>query len=177
MSKLINVLGNVCEPQRSSDNEIAIIPHCCNDLGVMGAGVALALKQAFTGVEYYYLKSGHHLGKNSWVNPNTEKSDTIIVNMVAQKGVRGKNNPIPIKYKALIDCMVAMRDDILKTIHMKPEYEGKHAVVHCPKFGSDLAQGNWDFILELIRELWLEHGFDVVVYEFEPDKDKWGVIE
>ena len=42
---LTNVYGNVCEPQRTNSDEVAIIPHCCNDKGVMGAGVALALKK------------------------------------------------------------------------------------------------------------------------------------
>ena len=37
------VEGDVTNPQRQSSNEIAFIPHCCNNLGVMGAGVALAL--------------------------------------------------------------------------------------------------------------------------------------
>lgn len=30
-----------------------------------------------------------------------------------------------------------------------------------------MAGGDWDFILELIREIWLENGIDVIVYEFE----------
>ncbi len=175
--KLINVLGNVCEPQYGSTNEVAIIPHVCNDKGVMGAGVALALKKAFSGVEYYYLKSKHFLGRNSWVNPNTETNDVIVVNMVAQHNTVSADNPIPLKYKALIECMVGVREDVIRTLHMKPEYEGKEPVIHCPKFGSDLAGGNWDFILELIREIWLEHCIDVVVYEFEADKEKWGVIK
>ena len=47
-------------------------------------------------------------------------------------------------------------------------------VFHCCKFGSDLAGGKWELIEELIKETWVDRGFDVVVYEFEPDPDKWG---
>jgi hypothetical protein len=164
---LMTVKGDVTKPRYTDDNEVAVITHCCNDLGVMGAGVAVALKQAFSGVELFYLKSGHRLGTNSWVNPNTELNNVVVVNMVGQEGVRTDDNPIPVKYSALVKCMESVRDDIFGTFHMRPEYEGKTAVIHTPKFGSDLAGGNWDFILELIREIWTEHGIDVVIYEFE----------
>jgi len=171
-----NVRGDVTNPQYTADNEIAIIPHCCNDLGKMGAGVALALKKAFSGVELFYLKSKHKLGTCSYVNPNTDKNNIIVVNMVGQKGTVNPNNPIPIKYEALTKCMAFVRDDVIeKTVGKK--IVGKKPVIHCPKFGSDLAMGRWDFILELIREIWLEHGIDVVVYEFEDDKEKWGEIK
>ena len=42
--RIFYVKGDVCDLQRNDDNEIAVIPHCCNTLGVMGAGVALALR-------------------------------------------------------------------------------------------------------------------------------------
>ena len=45
MEAIKYVRGNVCEPQKQFNNEFTIIPHCCNTLGVMGAGVALALKK------------------------------------------------------------------------------------------------------------------------------------
>lgn len=167
MAEIKYVKGDVTKPQYTAPNEIAVIPHVCNNLGKMGKGVALALKKAFSGVELFYLKSGYKLGTNSWVNPNTEKNDVIVVNMVAQNGIVGATNPKPIKYAALCKCMQSVVDDIFKTIHMKPEYEGKHAVIHCPKFGSDLAGGTWEFIEELIQEIWIENGIDVVIYEFE----------
>ena len=160
------VQGDVTDPQFSSSNEIAIIPHCCNDVGAMGAGVAKAISFKWGGVQLYYLKSGHRLGENSWVNVNTEINNIIVVNMVAQNGLIRFSNPKPLKYLELIKCMTAVVDDIIKTLHMKPEYAGKKPVIHCPKFGSALAGGNWEFIKELIDEIWLEEGIDVVVYEF-----------
>ena len=164
---LKTIEGDVTNPQRSVVNEIVIIPHVCNDQGIMGSGVAFALKKAFSTVEYFYLKSGYKLGTNSWVDVDLDKSDMIIVNMVAQTGFMNSENSIPLKYSALIKCMESVRDDVINLLHMKRQYDGKHPVIHCPEFGGLRAGGNFEFVLELIREIWLEHGIDVVIYKFE----------
>jgi O-acetyl-ADP-ribose deacetylase (regulator of RNase III) len=166
------VEGDVTNPQRQAPNEIVIIPHCCNDLGVMGAGVALSLKKKWPQVEEDYIRGGFSLGKVAYthiLDKENENIHTIIANMTAQKGVVGNNNPKPIKYQSLVECMNSVYNlaDAMKidnTLH----YVDKNVVIHCPKFGSDLAGGDFRFIFELIREIWLERGIDVVIYEFVP---------
>ena len=64
---LRNVKGDVRNPQISAENEVAIIPHCCNNLGVMGAGVALALKNKWPEVFEIY-KRLEQLSPNGWKN-------------------------------------------------------------------------------------------------------------
>ena len=161
------VKGDVTKPQYTKENEIAIIPHVANDLGVMGSGVALGLKRAFAGVEYYYRKSGHTLGTNSWVNPNSERNNVIVVNMVAQKGTYNENNPIPIKYAALVKCMEDLVKDVINPIYTEDKYKGKIPVIHMPEFGSLRAGGDFGFIKELVREIWIEQGIDVVIYQYD----------
>lgn len=39
--------------------------------------------------------------------------------------------------------------------------------IHCPKFGSLRAGGNWEFILELINETWVDRGINVTIYEYK----------
>jgi len=162
--KLINVVGDVTNPQYTGENEIAIIPHCCNDVRVMGAGVALALKRKWAGVEYYYLKGRMVLGDISYVNPNTELNNIMVVNMIGQHGCVSTDNTKPVKYWALAKAMLSIVKEVIPSI--KEKTPDVTPVIHCPKFGSDLAGGNWDFILELIKEIWIENGIDVVVYEF-----------
>ena len=102
------------------------------------------------------------------------RCDVFVANMIAQDGTRRENEPeIPLRYNHLVTCMKKVQEWIaLRQSKSKLSY-----VIHCPKFGSDLAKGNFDFILELIREIWLENGIDVVVYEWEADKEKWGPIK
>ena len=173
VGKLTVVKGDVRSPQFTKENELAIIPHCCNNLGVMGAGVALALKMKWAKVFDQYKKMEsespnygltNRLGENSYASV---EDNIIVVNMIGQNGVVSDNNSIPVKYWALQRCMEAVRSELLPHINCTLDYDGMTPVIHTPMFGSDLAGGKWEFILELIREQWLEYGLDVVVYEFE----------
>lgn len=174
------VKGDVTNPQFSSDNEIAVIPHCCNNgydergIGVMGAGVAKALKDKWPKVYEVYKKMEkespnglkNRLGENCYAKVGNR---AYVVNMIGQDGVGRDGDTIPVKYWALQSCMSDIRNFIgLVTPELStPQNEPVKLVIHCCKFGSDLAGGCWDFLLELIREQWLEKGIDVVVYEFE----------
>jgi len=176
------VRGDVTSPQLTSEDEIAIIPHCCNNLGAMGAAVAKALREKWPLVyEVYKIMEAespkglkNRLGENNVADVD---DNIIVVNMIGQNGTVGFDNTKPVKYWALMKCMGLIRTDIMATLHMYPEYNTRKAVIHTPKFGSDLAGGNWYFILDLIREQWLDCGIDVVVYEFESDREKFGEVD
>jgi len=166
--KLKVVQGDVTNPWITNKNEVVIIPHCCNDLGIMGKGVALALKEKWPLVEDVYKMQSLTLGFVSFahVQEMNNEDQIVVVNMIGQHGTVHQDNPKPVKYWALSEAMLRVRffcEDNYGQNDAKP-------VIHCPKFGSDLAKGNWDFILELIREIWLENGIDVVVYEYVPPK-------
>jgi hypothetical protein len=177
---LKTIKGDVTEPQFSHSNEIAIIPHVCNNIGAWGAGFVLALNKKWSGPEYFYRKMEkespnglkNRLGEIQWVDIDKDKGNIIVINMIAQDGIISKDRPFarPLKYWALMKCMEQVRWHIgtkITSYVTLPEHMSKKAVIHCPKFGSDLAGGKWNFILELIEEQWLDDGIDVVVYEFD----------
>ena len=87
----------------------------------------------------------------------------VVANMIGQDGIVSKDNPIPIKYKALANCM----SEVFCYVEMIKSRTSNPVVIHAPKFGSLRAKGNWNFILELIREIWIENGIDVVIYEYK----------
>jgi hypothetical protein len=173
--KLKNVLGDATEPQTTAPNEIVVIPHCCNNKGGWGAGFVLALSKKWHKPEKRYRdffnanKTFPMLGKVCYAKVNKY---IAIANMIGQDGYKSDTNPKPVKYWALASAM----REVVSYIDMIQNRTNNSVIIHCPKFGSDLAGGDWRFILELIREIWLENGIDVVVYEFEPDKEKWGEI-
>ncbi len=156
MKTIKYIRGDVTEPVPllQGDKCRIIIPHCCNDIGAMGAGVALSIKNKWPEV-YEKYKTVLELGRTSFKKVG---QNICVANMVAQTGVRGHR---PLKYASLIACMntVAMMTRTLRR-------EGFYPEIHAPKFGSALAGGNWDFIEELIEELWLPEYIDVVIYEF-----------
>ena len=170
---LRTVEGDATEPQKSSPNEIAVIPHCCNDENIWGGGFVIALSKKWEEPEKTYRafvegrppypsrKDGDSiLGKTCYAKIDNH---LVIANMIGQTGTISTDNPIPIKYKSLSNCM----EQVVGYIRMIQAQTSSPVVIHAPKFGSLRAGGNWDFILELIREIWLENGIDVVIYEFK----------
>ena len=169
---LRNVKGDVTNPQKTDDKEIVIIPHCCNNLKIMGAGVAKALRDKWPLVFEVYEKMHAlnplpMLGKVSYAKIDNH---LVVANMIGQDGTVSIYNPKPVKYRALANAMF----EVVGYIEMIKAQTSNPVVIHACKFGSDLAKGDWNFILELIREIWLDAGIDVVVYEFEADENKWG---
>jgi hypothetical protein len=137
------------------------ILHCCNNIGKWGAGFTKSLSKFSKEPEERYREfcakyvawpdsKKFLLGKINVVPIN----ETItVINAIAQNGVRGPGNKFPIRYVALVDAMKAAKSIV------KSDFE-----FHCPKFGSDLAGGDWDFIENLIKEIWTPHVNNVYIY-------------
>ena len=170
---LTNIIGDVTTPQKISEDEIVYLPHVCNDIGGWGAGVVLAISRKWRGPEEVYKSFIRRNGQGEQNLGNVEfwdsrvngwPEDTIVCNMVAQHDYQSDENPRPINYIALAKCMGKVEEVL--TIRKRVLGNARPIRIHCPKFGSDLAGGNWDFILNLIEDAWLNVGIDVVVYEY-----------
>jgi len=160
--------GDATKPQRDDENEIVVIPHVCNNIRGWGKGFVLALDKISPEPKKIYQQHLEQFRdpRNSLGEVCTATIDekTYVANMIAQNGVVGPDNKRPLKYWALVKCMQTVLGDVggrIQGIHEKP------FAIHCPKFGSALAKGNWTFIEELIEELWIDKGFDVTVYEYK----------
>lgn len=162
------VVGDVREqPVKNPDDCIKIIPHCCNDMRAMGAGVAAALYTKWPEVREVYMNGSMELGKCSRVA--IEEDSTVIVNMIGQhetmigrneNGIAvGSDGRPPVRYEALLQAMKYVRylvedpDAHNNDPDVDPndnlEYE-----IHCPLFGCDLAGGDWRVVSALIEEMW-----------------------
>lgn len=153
----------------SNPDYTIITPHCCNNLGVMGAGVAKALKNKWPKVFYSYKNNSMNLGGVSFVPVEFNEFDEpirFIVNMIGQDGVRSKDNPKPVKYSALVNAMTNTNAyiNLLKI---------KNPLICTIKFGSDLAGGDWKLIEELIKEIWLPKMNVVVCCLSDDDIPLW----
>ena len=168
--------GDVTRPINEGSRSI-IIPHIVNDagndVGRWGSDVAKAItnrwgeaprqryREWFRGknmidssdVLFNEIPAPFKLGRVQFVRvPN----HILIASMVAQYKVKKDGDNAPIRYEALIDCMRQIRS-LAKNIN---------ADIDAPKFGAVLSGGNWDFIEELIWEMWVNHGINVTIYEF-----------
>jgi hypothetical protein len=134
-----------------------LIPHVCNNINLFGAGFAAAVAKDYPMVkENFHLlgnkaKLGYVQHLNVYRNKNNHTS-LIVSNMIAQNRTIHQNNPRPLNYEYLVKCMIDVRDYAMKLSYNNDT----KTEIHCPKFGSGLAGGNWLFIEELIKDIWAE---------------------
>lgn len=152
--------------------------HCCNDIGVMGAGVALAISKKWPIVKSEYLKwykdgiegLPFELGNFQIVSVDSVEPQpinesaingrvfTYVVNLIGQEGIGVKNGKTPIRYNALRNGFL----ELSKIIVNSP-----NCSVHMPRIGCGLAGGRWEEVEPIILETLCEFGIPVTVYDFK----------
>lgn len=119
-----------------------IIVHGCNARGVMGAGVALAIRKKFPDVFSSYAlycarySPMHSIGTVHYV----DVGDTLTVaNAITQTHMGGDGGKY-VSYDAVDSCMLSLslRHDPSRKIYM-------------PMIGAGLGGGNWGVILEIVK--------------------------
>ena len=164
-----NIFDVVHQVVNAQENGATIfLPHVCNNIDLFDAGFAAQIAKQYPSVKMDY----HLLGK-SFLSTNLGYSQIIkvfeepkyrhklfIVNMIAQNGIRSHHNNRPLNYFALGQCMYK----VSQYIHNNTGFASKteKIQIHCPRFGSGLAGGNWNFISDLINDVWGR--FHVTVY-------------
>lgn len=147
-----------------------IIPHVCNNVGVFGGGFAKDVANHYPIVRENFIALGtkySKLGRVQYIevhNNNEQKNKLIIANMIAQNGTISVSNPRPLNYNALVYCM----NDINRYIDNLVSNNIDKIYIHCPRFGSGLAGGNWLFIQDLINDVWSKH----IVYVYTKQHSK-----
>lgn len=116
-----------------------IIAHVCNDIGKWGAGFTRAIDLRWPEVRCAYVawEGGatptlRALGQVQFIR--TQRQDVIVANMIAQHGVRGRSNPVPLNNSALRTCLL--------TVLQVATAQGYRVVM--PRVGCGLAGGQWE---------------------------------
>ncbi len=138
-------------------DKTVFIPQVNNNIHVWGSGFVIPVMRRWPDAEPRHVLSKSPLGTVEW---DPVEKDIWLLNMIAQEGVGFKNGIRPLRYEHLVKCMVNVRDNILKsTILEKPAH-----IVTC-QFGAKRAGGDWNFIEDLINEIWKDIPVTVFVYE------------
>jgi len=136
-----------------------IIVHVCNNIGAWGRGFVVAISRKWPGPEASYRQlfaetSGAFIEMGT-VQFVPVKQDLWVANMVAQHSIRGPNNPTPIVYSAVGECLEIVAEEAVKL----------GASVHMPRIGCGLAGGTWDQIEPLINKTLIQREVPVFVYD------------
>lgn len=134
-----------------------IIAHIVNDQGGWGKGFSGMLSKAYPRAEPSYrkwFKSGYFYCGLTHLE---ELADNLLVaHMAAQVGYKSTDNPKPLNYDYLRDCLSSLTRTNAAT---------KKLPIHMPRIGSGLGGGNWDDIEAIINEE--APDLDIRVYTLE----------
>jgi len=141
---IVHLKGDATEPMLS-EGKTALICHVCNDIGAWGKGFVLAISRRWKAPEEHY---------RQWFRSDKPKlgevraikvtDNIIVVNMIAQHDIRSINGIPPIRYWAIRKALGI----VAQQFHDPDKYE-----LHCPKFGSGLAGGDWNAIEDIIADV------------------------
>ena len=146
--------------------------HCCNDIGAWGAGFVLALSRAwpeterayklwFEGLDTAYRVTGPaQLGEVQFVQV---ANNIIVCNLIGQRSCGYTGSIPPVRYDAIRMGMAKIR---LAMYGM--EKIGFNCTFHSPRFGSDLAGGDWNVIESIIVDIMGRTRIPSTVYDYAP---------
>lgn len=136
-----------------------VIVHVCNDLGAWGRGFVVALSRRWPEPQQAYLAArvnDHAVPLRLGQVQIVEVEPSLwVANMVAQRGLRSRANPVPLRYGALELCLRTVADFAVE----------RGASVHMPRIGCGLAGGRWSLVEDCVRTALCEQGLQVVVYD------------
>ena len=160
-SNIFEVTKNIVQSKHLGST--IIVPHVCNNIGLFGAGFAAAVRASYpiVATNFELLGRKTKLGYVQYVRVMKDPEylhELIFANMISQNGTISPNNPRPLDYEALVKSMIDVRN-------YAQSLDKEKTQIHCPKFGSGLAGGEWKFIEKLIEDIWGDQ--TIVIYEYK----------
>ena len=138
--KIVTKVGNLMDVTKGH------IVHGCNAQGVMGSGVALAVKRKYPGAFADYVAIHEEEGLELGVPyPYCPTADLCIWNAVTQEGFGQPTRNC--SYDAIQTCF----EDINNAVNDSDEI-GIVKEIHIPMIGAGLGGGNWEIIREIIEQ-------------------------
>lgn len=169
MASIFYKNGDATNPYIEENETHIMICHICNNLGRWGTGFTSALDKKWNEPRKKYIElitEFNRLNKDVMgaIIPANVEDNITVMNMVAQDGVKGPNNPTPINYKAL--------EIALSTVtHNINSYYKNVSSIHMPKIGAGLAGGDWNEIEPMIQKQLVDPlNIDINVYEINSKK-------
>jgi O-acetyl-ADP-ribose deacetylase (regulator of RNase III) len=139
MIKIETKIGNLMDVKSGH------IVHGCNAKGVMGSGVALAVKKVFPEAYKDYLR--HYESDDGLVlgeaYPIAITTNLVIWNAITQEGFGAPTRNC--SYDAIQTCFEQINDTLSQT-------KSDHCELHIPAIGAGLGGGNWEIIREIIEQ-------------------------
>jgi O-acetyl-ADP-ribose deacetylase (regulator of RNase III) len=149
------ITGDATNPQTEG---LRVITHCCNDIGVWGAGFVIALSRRWPEPEAIYRRAGKlELGEVQFCKVDSDQP-TLVANIIGQHQVGSQGRIPPIRYEALRLGFQTIANSVL------PFRDKTPVSVHMPRIGCGLAGGDWALIEPLLQAVFGRLEIPVYVY-------------
>ena len=136
--KIVTKVGNLLDVTEGH------IVHGCNAQGVMGSGVALAVKRKYPGAyedyAHMYREYGLILGE---AYPYVISTNLVIWNAITQEGFGQPTRNC--SYDAIQTCFEQINNTLT-------QIKSNYCELHIPMIGAGLGGGNWEIIREIIEQ-------------------------
>lgn len=127
------------------DATSGIIVHGCNAQGVMGSGVAKAVKDKYPeAYQKYYAEYLYGLLTPGWISVYNPSRYLTIVSGITQEYYGRDKNVVYVDY------------DSLAEVFRKVKSIWPGVPVHIPKIGAGLANGDWEIISRIIDTIYTD---------------------
>ena len=151
------VVGDATQPQGEGNK---VILHCCNDEGKWGAGFSGAVSKRWPEPERVYRDcfAKHYWDRLGEIQIVNVAPDIVVINAIMQHGIQQPGDMrTPFQYSSCIQALEKVADFC----------RWNKVTVHCPKFGSGLAKGDWTMIATYVTEILSYREIPVIVYTLE----------
>lgn len=136
--KIVTKVGNLLDVTEGH------IVHGCNAQGVMGSGVALAVKRKYPGAFESYIQECETFGlKLGSSYPWCQSDELVIWNAITQEGFGASTRNC--SYDAIQSCF----EQINETLSQAPS---NFCELHIPFIGAGLGGGRWNIIRAIIED-------------------------
>ncbi len=163
--KLQYLDGDATKPQIQPQHDLTYILNGCNSMGKWGKGFVLPLgnKWPLCKQEYFnwYNSDAMNLGDVRFVRV---EPDIIVCNMITERVIyadRHKDLP-PIWYPAIRVGLRTVKEAMVTDV-----LNGRSPAIHMPRLGAGLAGGDWDKIVAIIENCFMDSDFDIYVYNYK----------
>lgn len=145
--KIVTKIGNLL------DVTAGHIVHGCNAQGVMGSGVALAVKRKYPGAFESYIQEYETFGlKLGSSYPWCQSDELVIWNAITQEGFGAPTRNC--SYDAIQSCFEQINFVMSSIVPNETAMFGSKSPleIHIPAIGAGLGGGNWEIIREIIEQ-------------------------
>lgn len=130
-----------------------IIMHGCNAQGVMGSGVAKAIREAFPLAYEAYMKQYRARGLQVGEIIAVEQNNKIIINAITQE-FYGYDHKLYVSYSGLTRCFIRLDNYIDRN-----DLHGE--TIAMPRIGCGLGGGDWEAVSNLMQIYLKSHTVEI----------------